>query len=98
MYVFLIFGSCSIAWGIVSLIVLPDLPSTAKFLSEHERVVAVDRVAINRQGIKNHHFKKYQLWQTLRDPKTWILFVMAIGAQVPNSAITSVCFHISQGN
>jgi hypothetical protein len=26
----------------------------------------------------------------LRDPKTWILFVMAVGAQVPNSAITSV--------
>lgn len=30
------------------------------------------------------------MWQTLRDPKTWILFVMAVGAQIPNSAITSV--------
>lgn len=89
MYVFLIFGACSITMGIVALVFLPDLPSTAKFLTPAERIVAVDRVAANRQGIKNRHFKKYQVWQTLRDPKTWILFVMATGAQVPNSALTS---------
>jgi MFS family permease len=89
MYVFLIFGSCSIAAGIVALIFLPDLPSTAKFLTVEERIIAVDRVAANRQGVKNHHFKKYQAWQTVRDPKTWILFVMAVGAQIPNSALTS---------
>jgi hypothetical protein len=90
MYVFIIFGSVSIVWGIVVLLFLPDIPSTAKFLTERERYVAVERVAANRQGVKNTHFKRYQLVQTLRDPKTWILFVMAVGAQVPNSAITSV--------
>ena len=88
MYVFLIFGSLSIATGLLSLLLLPDLPSTAKFLAEHERATATKRVAANRQGIKNHHFKAYQARQTLRDPKTWILFVMATGAQVPNAALT----------
>jgi hypothetical protein len=90
MYVFIIFGSVSIVWGVVVLIFLPDIPSTAKFLTERERYVAVERVAANRQGVKNTHFKRYQLVQTLQDPKTWILFIMAVGAQVPNSAITSV--------
>jgi len=90
MYVFIIFGSVSIVWGVVVLLFLPDLPSTAKFLTERERYVAVERVASNRQGVKNTHFKKYQLMQALRDPKTWILFIMAVGAQVPNSALTSV--------
>lgn len=89
MYVFIIFGSCSLAASIWSLLVLPDAPSTAKFLTEREREVAVERVAVNRQGVKNHHFKKYQLMQTLYDPKTWILFFMAVAAQVPNSALTS---------
>jgi hypothetical protein len=89
MYVFLIFGSISIAWGVVSLIVLPDLPSTAKFLTEKERLIAVNRVAANRQGVKNRHFNKHQAIQTAKDLKTWILFVMAVGAQVPNSALTS---------
>jgi hypothetical protein len=88
MYVFLIFGTLSITMGIVALIFLPDLPATAKFLSDPEKVIAAKRVSANRQGIKNHHFKKYQMWQTLRDPKTWILFVMAVGAQIPNAAIT----------
>ena len=75
--------------GITTLLFLPDLPTSAKFLSPRERVVAVERVSGNRQGVKNSHFKKYQAWQTLRDPKTWILFVMATGAQIPNSALTS---------
>ncbi|KAF2084362.1 MFS general substrate transporter [Saccharata proteae CBS 121410] len=89
MYIFLIFGACSVIWGFFSLLILPDLPSTAKFLTERERAIAVERVAGNRGGIKNHHFKKDQAWQTVRDPKTWILFIMAVGAQIPNSALTS---------
>ncbi|KUJ09426.1 MFS general substrate transporter [Mollisia scopiformis] len=89
MYVFIIFGSISIAWGIISLLVLPDLPSTAKFLTPEERTIAVNRVSKNKQGVKNRHFQKYQAWQTAKDPKTWILFIIAVGAQVPNSALTS---------
>jgi hypothetical protein len=89
MYVFLIFGALSITWGIISLLLLPDLPSTAPFLAPHERMLAIQRVAANRQGVKNHHFQAYQALQTFRDPKTWILFIMAVGAQVPNAALTS---------
>lgn len=90
MYVFLIFGSVSFVWGLVFLAFMPDLPSTARFLDRREVAVAVERVAANRQGVKNHHFKKAQMWQTLRDPKTWILFVMSIAAQIPNAAQSSV--------
>lgn len=97
MYIFLIFGSCSIVAGVWSLIVLPDQPSTAKFLSERERAIAVERVASNRQGVKNQHVKKDQIYQTLRDPKTWFLFIMAVGAQIPNSAITSFASLIIKG-
>ncbi|KAJ5988165.1 MFS general substrate transporter [Penicillium waksmanii] len=89
MYVFLIFGAFSLVTGVFALWLLPDLPSTAKFLTEKERAIAVERVAINRQGVKNQQFKWYQVWQAARDPKTWLLFIMAIGAQVPNSALTS---------
>ncbi|KAH8432463.1 putative MFS transporter [Aspergillus melleus] len=89
MYVFLIFGAFSVATGIIALILFPDLPWTAKFLNERERAIAVERVAINRQGVKNNKFKWYQVWQAARDPKTWLLFIMAVGAQVPNSALTS---------
>ncbi|KAI0436602.1 MFS general substrate transporter [Xylaria telfairii] len=85
-YVFLIFGSISLAWGVIFLVLMPDLPTTAGFLHPRQKSAAVERVAQNRQGVKNHHFKTYQMWQCLRDPKTWILFVMSIAAQIPNAA------------
>lgn len=92
MYVFLIFGSVSLVWSGVFLTFMPDLPSRARFLSEREKIVAVERVATNRQGVKNHHFKKYQVWQCLKDPKTWILFIMSIAAQIPNAAQSGVSY------
>jgi sugar phosphate permease len=96
-YVFLIFGAISFVWGIVSFIWLPDLPATARFLNERERAIATDRVARNRGGVKNHNFRGYQAIQCVKDPKTWILFVMAVGAQVPNSALTSFTSLIVKG-
>ncbi|KAF2098472.1 MFS general substrate transporter [Rhizodiscina lignyota] len=97
MYVFLIFGSLSIFWGIVFLLVTPDLPSTANFLSPAERIVAVKRVAGNRQGIKNAKFSKRQAYQTVVDPKTWMLVIMAVAAQIPNAALTSFTSLVIQG-
>lgn len=96
MYVFLIFGAISITWAVLFLLFMPDLPSSARFLSAREKVVAVERVAVNRQGVKNSKFKTYQMVQALKDPKTWILFFMAIAAQIPNAAQSSVGLLISQ--
>ncbi|TGJ88378.1 hypothetical protein E0Z10_g276 [Xylaria hypoxylon] len=93
-YVFLIFGSISLTWGGVFLAFMPDLPTTARFLDAQQRIVAVERVAQNRQGIKNHHFKTYQMWQCLRDPKTWILFVMSVAAQFTSIILGTFGFGI----
>ncbi|KAK5700480.1 hypothetical protein LTR97_004997 [Elasticomyces elasticus] len=96
-YVFLIFGSISIAWGVVFLLFMPDLPSSTRFLSQREKVVAVERVAANRQGVKNKTFQQYQVWQFAKDPKTWILFFMSIAAQIPNAAQGSFTSLILKG-
>lgn len=98
MYVFLIFGAISLTWSGIFLAFMPDLPTRARFLTEPERIVAVERVAANRQGVKNHHFKTYQMWQCLRDPKTWILFFMSVSAQIPNAAQSSVSLDLSSGD
>ena len=91
-YVFVIFGALSVLCGIFSLLLLPNLPSTAKFLSPQERSVACQRVAVNRQGVKNRHFKWYQVRQAALDPKSWLLFLIALGGSLPNAALTSVSF------
>ncbi|KAI1827394.1 MFS general substrate transporter [Xylaria intraflava] len=88
-YVFLIYGALSLTWSAIWLVFMPDLPTTARFLNDRQKIVALERVVRNRQGVKNHNFKTYQMWQCLRDPKTWILFIMSIAAQIPNSAGSS---------
>ncbi len=70
MYVFIIFGALSFIQGIISLLYLPDLPSTASFLTTKERAIAIERVSRNRQGVKNQHFKKYQAIQCAKDRKS----------------------------
>ncbi|RYP36507.1 hypothetical protein DL767_003330 [Monosporascus sp. MG133] len=52
-YVLLMFGPLSFVQGILSLLFLSDLPSTARFLTRRERAIAIERVSRNRQGVKN---------------------------------------------
>lgn len=89
MYIFIIFGSITIAWGLILFFLLPDSPSTTRFLAPHQRAIAVERVAANKQGVKNRTFKRYQAVQMVLDSKTWILFIMAVAGQIPTAAVTS---------
>lgn len=89
-YVFIIFGTVSMVNGIANLIILPDIPSAAKFLNARYRQVAVQRLAANRQGVKNRHFRWYQVRQALTDPKTFLLVCICLGGSLPNAATTAV--------
>ena len=60
--------------------VLPDTPSNARFLSEHEKLVAVKRVAGNETGIKNKAFNTKQAVLAFYDPKTVLVFVAVFAA------------------
>ena len=53
----------------------PDNPTTAWFLTPEERVLAVRRVQENQNGIETKVWKRHQVIEALRDPKTWIFFV-----------------------
>lgn len=56
----------------------PDNPTTAKFLTEEEKVRCVKRVQENRNGIETKRWKKSQMMEALTDPKTY-LFAFAGG-------------------
>ena len=73
-WLFIIFGIISFVWSIVLAIYLPDSPLTARFLNEHERIVAIERVRNNETGIKNSHWKMSQMWEALRDPAVGVRF------------------------
>jgi ACS family allantoate permease-like MFS transporter len=54
---FIIYGAITVLWGFVLYMWFPDSPMTARWLSEEDRVLAVERVRENRTGIVNTEWK-----------------------------------------
>lgn len=76
--VFLTTGLLTVVVGFWFLWRMPDNQLNAKFLTKEERLLAVERVRINQQGIGNKHFKMYQLKEALTDPLTWAFVFYAL--------------------
>lgn len=88
-YLFLIFGAVTAFWGVVMLILLPDNPSNAFWLTKHEKSVAVHRVLDNQTGIINDEYKIHQVVEALKDPKTWLLLLYIFCVNLANGGLTT---------
>ncbi|KAF9077149.1 major facilitator superfamily domain-containing protein [Rhodocollybia butyracea] len=89
--------------GLITLVVsvcfwffFPDSPTTAWFLTKEERVLAARRIMVNQTGMENKHWKKEQFLETLRDPKIWIMALIAAIANIPNSLTNQRQIIVSQ--
>lgn len=76
-YIYLILGAVSFLWGILFLWVVPDNPSTARWLTPDQKVIAVQRVLENRQGTKSRVFERAQVLEAFTDPKVILLFLIS---------------------
>lgn len=74
---FLIAGAVTIIIGLVFVAIIPVSPSTAWFLTVEEREVAVNRVAQEHASAEHSKFEWYQFWQTIKDPKLYLIFLWA---------------------
>jgi len=68
----IITGSLTLIVAVVYWFLFPDSPTNAWFLTHDERAKAVQRIRINQAGVENKHFKKEQMIEALKDPKTWL--------------------------
>lgn len=82
--IFLIFGLLTALMGALFLYWMPDSQLNARFLTEHERLMAVERIRINQQGVGNKHFKWYQCKEALTDPMIWAFSLYSLIASIPN--------------
>lgn len=87
--IFYIMGGAACLWAFVVLSFLPDNPSTAKFLSPRERIIAVSRVAANESGIKNKHLDKKQALLAFYDPKAILVSIAIFAGAFPHGVVTS---------
>ena len=87
--VFLVFGVLTAVLGVIFFFVMPDNQLNARWLSPRDRILAIERVRSNHQGIGNKHFKMYQFKEALIDPMTWAFAFYALAADIPNGGISN---------
>ncbi|KAF4217564.1 hypothetical protein CNMCM5878_006059 [Aspergillus fumigatiaffinis] len=72
-WLFIIFGIITFLWGILMFFRLPDTPNTATFLTEEEKLLAIERLKANKAGYKRNKIDTAQIVEAFVDPKTWLL-------------------------
>ncbi|KAJ7052717.1 allantoate permease [Mycena amicta] len=85
---FLVLGCVTAAAGVWALISMPDSPMEVSWLTEAEKRVAIQRVAVNQTGIKNTHFKWQHLRELVLDPQIWLLTCLIIVTSLTSGVIS----------
>lgn len=86
---FLVIGLFTALVGAVFVWVMPDNQMNARFLTDREKVLAVERIRVNQQGVGNKHFKMYQLREALADPMVWAFVFYSLVADIPNGGLSN---------
>jgi MFS transporter, ACS family, allantoate permease len=75
---YLLTGGLAIVVGIFVIIWMPDSPLHAVFLSQKERIIAVERIRDDQGGMENKIIKKHQVVEALMDVKSWLIVLLTV--------------------
>jgi ACS family allantoate permease-like MFS transporter len=81
----IITGLITLTTAVLYWFLFPDSPTNAWFLTPEERAKAIFRIKENQTGVENKTFKKGQVVEAMKDPKTWLFALFTALCQVPNS-------------
>ncbi|KAJ8087662.1 hypothetical protein PM082_006497 [Marasmius tenuissimus] len=95
--IFLFIGLLTVVCSPVVVLVLPDSPTKARFLTPDEKVVALERLRANNQGTESKEWKWEQVWELLLDVKTYLWFLLLFLCCVPSGGIGAFGPLIIQG-
>ncbi|KAI4617877.1 uncharacterized protein J4E88_004097 [Alternaria novae-zelandiae] len=87
--IFMFCGLLTVVYAFVVLVLMPDSPMKAKYLTERERFIAVERLRANQMGIQSGEWKWDQVWETLIDLKTWCWFIAIIAISIASGGIST---------
>ncbi|KAG5923441.1 hypothetical protein E4U61_003342 [Claviceps capensis] len=84
-WMYIILGVATFLWAIPLFLFLPDSISEARFLNEHERQIARNRVVIAGTGsTERSSWKWNQVVECMADIKSWFIFFISLLIQIPN--------------
>ena len=98
-YMFLVYGSVTVVWGIACFFLIPSNMEDSWFLNENEKKCAVARTATNQTGIHfgTENIKWSHIKESILDPKYWSLVVFIIVQNFINAGITNFNTFIIKG-
>ena len=85
---FVVLGCVTVVLGITAFFIIPDSPSTAKFLTEEEKAMITQHVAQETTGAVGSRFRPKQLLDALTDPQLLLLCLMTILVSLYDSSIS----------
>ncbi|KAG0684137.1 hypothetical protein C6P40_003115 [Pichia californica] len=85
---FLIIGLMTILNGFLIMLIIPNNPTEAKFLTEREKEIVVERIRHNNQGFGNKKFKWEQALEVCKDPRSYIYLLLSLSVAIPNGGIS----------
>ncbi|KAI1660405.1 MFS general substrate transporter [Daldinia decipiens] len=87
--IFLFFGIITVAFSFVMLAFMPDSPVEAKFLSDDDKLIAVERLRMNQMGVVSREWRNDHLKEALLDPKSWLWFALLFSISIPSGGIST---------
>jgi sugar phosphate permease len=87
--IFLFFGLVTIIFSFVLFLYMPDSPAEAKFLTKHDKLIAIERLRMNQTGVLTRQWRWDHLWETIRDLKTWLWFALIFSISVPSGGVST---------
>lgn len=87
--IFLFFGLVTVAVSGAMFFWMPDSPTEAKFLSDDDKVIAIERLRNNQMGVMSREWRYPHFFEALRDAKTWLWVVMIFCVSVPSNGIST---------
>ncbi|KAH8812394.1 major facilitator superfamily domain-containing protein [Xylogone sp. PMI_703] len=76
-------GLLSVVYGMCMLYFMAGSAVTARFFTEEEKTLAVERLRNNHQGVGSTQYKRYQLIEAWTDYRTWMYVVFVLSSQIP---------------
>lgn len=69
--IFLVCGAVAVFLSLPTFVIFPRHPTRARWLNDHDKYVALERIRLNNTGTQSHDFKMSQVRECLLDPKSW---------------------------
>ncbi|KAI1464165.1 MFS general substrate transporter [Daldinia caldariorum] len=87
--IFIFCGVLTVLFGISFLVFMPDSPMEAKYLSERERSIAVERLRANQMGVASRQWKWDHVIETFTDLKTLLWFILIVAISIASGGIST---------